>query len=177
MYNYLIDIIAFERNEYRKLALRRKNQLKKDRYTFRGLFNRGYIYDDDASVGRGGKTRVQVDEERNNVPKETSINFENPSTSMITEAAKQGIDLKDPYVIRLLKQLQVEKLKTMKLDQIPEVRRFEKVKRLMKDEKSRFVMMTSIVIIIIAIATSLLHRKHKTLIMILVFVLTFINKL
>ncbi len=83
-------------------------QSKKDKVTFGGLFQRGSIYDDDKDLKSSidkpkERGEAVMDEEKKYLQQ---IDFDNPSASMVHEAANRGIDLKDPQVLQMLKQFQ-----------------------------------------------------------------------
>ena len=90
---------------------RQRKQLKKDKAAFGGLFERGYIYHDGS--GQEHADIYQDDHKSNSSDmhsKVDKIDFDNLSEVMVKKASDQGIDLKNPEVKKMLKQLQHEKL-------------------------------------------------------------------
>lgn len=86
----------------KKISLRRKHQLRNDRATFRGMFERGVIYLDSKNPNISGGEIACITSR----PNESIPNFNNPTPRMLEEAAKRGVDLKNPDVVKYLKHLQ-----------------------------------------------------------------------
>ena len=111
-----LNWIIQKRNELRRLSIIRNKQLKKDKAIFGGLFQRGSIYkEDDIDSSKTALEDTKISRAANE-PTGTihEFDFDQPTEVMIIEASRQGIDLKNPQVLEMLKRLQNERLSSQR---------------------------------------------------------------